>query len=548
MKNHGSLALWLRALSERRPGLFLAGLCAAFLLLLAVLTLLASGVRTEATAPAIELARVAGFGLVADANYISYLLHSGLTFALLLILAGVYRLTRTRYILYWGGAIAFLLALYLYMLGRVYLLSPAPGAGYVRLPGWDVYVTDALSFGSTLLVLFAAFQLLRIELPRRLKLVFGGLLFLGLLLLQRLYAGAAFLTLEHKSLLPGGALSMLALFLAGYGLCSRLSDRHGQRRLNAAFPLAIFLLYGAIQPGILLIHHAPYTLFVTTAAYILKALCTGVLIVLVLNETWQAKEREMLEADRARDEAEKAGKDLNRILNENELGYFRTDRSGLILQANRAEAQLLGYDSSDELKDRVNRLALLEDQEARRAIGSSSNRRGRCGTSATPCARTGRRSATSSPTCARCAAATTGRSRATRGSTATSRPRSCWTRRSSARTPCATASTKRFRAAPRWRSSSAPSWRSERGSPRPAAGRSCWSATRRRSRRSSWSSRRPGRGPRAARGTSSPSRLRSGSVRGCRSWRPRPPPASCSTCRRPSSAPNSPASSPTRFR
>ena len=77
----------------------------------------------------------------------------------------------------------------------------------------------------------------------------------------------------------------------------------------------------------------------------------------------------MLEADRARDEAEKAGRDLNRILNENELGYFCvTDRSGLILQANRAEAQLLGYDSSDELKDRVNRLALLEDQEARRAI------------------------------------------------------------------------------------------------------------------------------------------------------------------------------------
>lgn len=375
MTRPDSLAQHLRALSARRPGLFLAGLFAAFLLLLAVLTLLASGVRTEAAAPAIELTRVEGFNLVADTNYVPYLLHSGLTFALLLILIGVYRLTQTGYIRNWAGAMSFLFVLYLYLLGRVYLLSPAPEAEHVDLPAWDVYITDALSFGSTLLALFAAFQILGVELSRRHRRACGVLLFLAVFLLQRLYAGAAFLPFGHKGLLPGGALAMLALFLVGFGLYSRLSDRRGPRRLGAVFPLVIFLLYGAIQPGILLIHQAPYALLATTAAYILKALCTGVLVVFVLNETWQAKEREMGEADQARDEserarqeAERAGEELNRILNENDLGYFRTDRSGLILQANRAEALLLGYDSPEELKNQVNRLALLEDQERRRII------------------------------------------------------------------------------------------------------------------------------------------------------------------------------------
>jgi len=341
---------------QRAPKLSLAVLLLIFSLLLVSFTVLFVYVSPQlrvGTVP--SRAPAALIRIAADAKLNAYLLHCGLAFALLLILAGIYRLTHVDYVFSWTGAMAFFVALYLYLLLRGYLLTSPPGRySDSSLPLWDGYITEMLSFGSTVLILYSAAQLLRVQIRIRDAATGGGLL---LFLVLGLHSGYHRLPIPGSTaLLPGGVMSLLALWAAGYGVYIRMRNLPKQRVTGTLFFVA-FLIYGFAQPSIQLLNLESYTVLVTTGVYVLKALCTGFLIYLVLNETWQEKEEQ-------RAKAEHGKYTLERILNETALGVFRTDLNGEILEVNDSEANILGT-QRDHLEGSLNRFEMISDPKDR---------------------------------------------------------------------------------------------------------------------------------------------------------------------------------------
>lgn len=364
MTQQRTLADELREQFQSSPGRLLArfwGLVLLLFLLVAFVLLLAAPWMPEDEPPTIELKYLAP-GLQVEANFAPALLHSGLVFALLWILIGIYRLTKTRYIAYWAGAMGSFFLLYLYMLLRIYFIA-APGApkGPIPLPRWDLYWTELFSFGSTILVLLSGLELLSLKLSRKQQLFLVVTVIGALAVAHSIGAFLLFIPLASRSLLPGGVLSLATVWIAGYGVFDRMKALPGQEKIGRGF-LLFFLLYGLLQPLILFINTQPHHVFVTTGAYFLKALCTGFIIFLVLNETWQEKEEQLKEVEKGKD-------DLARVLNENNLGYFRADRDGVIKEANKAEASLLGYKTPEEIKtQKTTRLAMMEDQNEREVL------------------------------------------------------------------------------------------------------------------------------------------------------------------------------------
>lgn len=273
--------------------------------------------------------------------FIPLLLHAGMAVALMLILVEVYRLTKRKYVLSWGVAFFFFLLLYVYFLVLSSLKEP---------PSWSAWGVDLLSYGSTLCFGISALQLLNRQLGTAqiyglslgLATMVGGLHFFYTLSENYIYL----------ALLPGGVLAMLVTGACGWGVFSRMKGPSHRRW----WFFVTFLLYGLAQPLVPYLHAGDLKVALSTVTFILKALCAGSLIFVVLNEVWKEKELQIETARQAKEV-------LDQTLDHTGHGHFRTDAEGTIVDLNEAEARILGYKSAKEaLEEGVGRLDIVVDK------------------------------------------------------------------------------------------------------------------------------------------------------------------------------------------
>lgn len=279
------------------------------------------------------------------------LFNAGLTFALLAGLLAVYRLTHRRYVYLYSWSYFSLLVLYSYIVFRgllPYRLTQSSMAIYVVLP-------ELLSFVSSVSVFLAALDLMGGDLKQRraMILVTGALLWAMTLFGLTFFARHSNILKLVLSFIPGGVLSLLSLWLFGWALSTRARVRG--RFKESLISLGTFGLYGLLQLELPLLQGAWRGVMLQVGVSVAKPLCAGVLIYNVLREIWQEKEEHHLAAQRAREL-------LENILDQTRHGFFRTDRDGLILDLNAAEARILGYDTPEEVRRRVNRFEVIANQ------------------------------------------------------------------------------------------------------------------------------------------------------------------------------------------